>query len=78
MNWLLLWYAACLSGVLVAIHEPSPKKQPEPEQRRRIREPWIADMVVYAQTLEGFTDPLYDTEPTQPQELIDGDPEEHQ
>lgn len=78
MNWLLLWYAACLTGVLIAIRKPKPMKRREPEHRFRIREPWIADMVVHAQILEGFTDPLYDTTETQPQELTDGDAEKHQ
>lgn len=66
MNWLLLWNAVCLLGVLIYIHEPSEK---QPEEKRKLREPWLSSMVAYAQALKGFQDPLYNTDESQPMEL---------
>ena len=67
MNWLLLWNAVCLLGVLIYIREP--KEKHPVEEKRKLREPWLSSMVAYAQSLKGFQDPLYDTTESKPMEL---------
>jgi hypothetical protein len=66
VNWLLMWNAFCLLCVLIYIHEP---KQKSPQKKRNARDPWIASMVAHAQGLNGFSDPLYNTDESAPMEL---------
>jgi hypothetical protein len=66
MNGLLLWNAFCLFCVLLYIHEPKEKRT---RQKRAQREPWISSMLAHAQSLNGFSDPLYNTDESAPMEL---------
>lgn len=65
IDWLLVWYALVLTGLLLAIHEPAPKK---PVNSDRVS-PWIADLIAYTYPVDGYRDSLFDTKPS---ELDDG------
>lgn len=61
IDWLLVWYAVVYSGLLIAIHEPQAKK---PVKNSRVNV-WLADLIAYTYSLDGYTDPLFDTKPSE-------------
>ena len=59
IDWLLMWYLCVFCGLLAAIHEPAAKK---PVKNSRVSV-WLADLIAYTYALDGYADPLFDTQP---------------
>lgn len=70
MDGLLIWYAVCLVGLLVAIHEPAQQK-PERNPGRE----WLAQVLASCDPLPDY---LYDPEQSKPMELTNHGRAEHQ
>jgi hypothetical protein len=60
IDWLLVWYACVFTGLLLVIHEPAAKKAVRIDRVS----PWIADLIAYTYPIDGYTDPLFDTKPS--------------
>jgi hypothetical protein len=63
MDVLLIWYAVCLIGVLLSIHDQKTKIPP-----RNYFKEWIAQIIA---ATEPQNDHLYDLEKSKPMELTD-------
>jgi hypothetical protein len=64
MDILLIWYAACLVGVLVSIRERKPQRPP----RNHVKE-WFSQLIASTDPMHDY---LYDNEKSRPMELMDG------